>query len=106
MNKTNALNFCERAAEFFLWMLIFYIPISNALTNIGLGFAVFFCLLKKIISKDWRLPKTELNLAFIVFILITLLSIFNTVKMKSSIGGIEKLFKGLALFFASLRMNE
>lgn len=100
MDRAKALNFCERAAEFFLWMVIFYIPISNALTNIGLGYAVFFCLLKKIISKDWRLPKTPLNILFILFILITLLSIFNTVRMKSSIGGVEKLFKGLVLFFA------
>jgi putative inorganic carbon (HCO3(-)) transporter len=100
MNKIKAINFCQRAAEFFLWLVIFYLPISIALTNIGIGFAVFFCLLRKIISKDWRLPKTPLNITFILLILISLLSMVNSIKMKSSIGGLEKLFKGLVLFFA------
>ena len=99
MTKTKALDFCERATEFSLWLVVFSIPISIAMTNIGICLAIIFWLIKKVLNKDWRLSRTPVNAFLFLLILISLFSMINSIKISSSIGGMQKLFKGLFLFF-------
>jgi len=99
MKKTKVLDFCERATEFSLWLVVFSIPISIAMTNAGIVFSMLFWLIKKILNKDWRLARTPVNAFLFLLILISLFSMINSIKISSSIGGMQKLFKGLFLFF-------
>ena len=99
MDRTKVLKFLERAIEFSLWMVVFSIPISIAMTNIGIVLAIILWLIKKIMNKDWRLVGTPINIFLILLILVSLFSLINSIKMSSSIGGMQKLFKGILLFF-------
>ena len=99
MSKTKILNFCQRATEFSLCLVVFSIPVSIAITNIGIGLCFIFWLIRKILNKDWRLANTPINIFLFLLILASLSSMFNSTKISSSITGMHKLFKGIILFF-------
>ena len=99
MDKAKALKFLERAIEFFLWMVVFSIPISIAMTNIGIVLAIILWLIKKIIDRDGRFLSTPINILLFLLVLFSLFSMVNSAKISSSLGGIQKLLKGILLFF-------
>jgi len=63
-----------------------------------IGISGFFFLLKKILRKDHSPVNIPILGAFICLIVISLVSFFNTINLKSSIHGIEKLLKYGILF--------
>ncbi|MEW6171018.1 MAG: O-antigen ligase family protein [Candidatus Omnitrophota bacterium] len=99
ITKIKIINFCDLATTFFLGFIIYFISISIAATNIAIGFTVFFWLLKKILSKDFKLSYTPINKLLFLFFIICVISIFNAINVKSGIGGLEKLAKYLLIFF-------
>jgi len=93
------LNLLQKTIEFSLYLVIFSIPISIAITNIGIGLALIFWLIKKIITKDWQFKKTSINIFLFLLLLVSLASIINSYSLISSLEGIQKLAKYLFLFF-------
>lgn len=85
------------------WAFIFLpfaMVISTGMLNAFIGLAGGSFILKKIIKKEWDFVKTPVNLPFLFFILIALISFYNSVDYRSSIKGIEKLLKYGLLFLA------
>ena len=83
------------------WGLIlipFVVSFSSAAVNILIGFVIAGFLAKKISSRDCSLVKTPINIQFLLLIVIALISFINSVSIKASIQGIEKLLKYGFLF--------
>jgi len=99
VDKKRLIDFCQQATEVSLWLVIFSIPISIAMTNIGIGFSVFFWLIKKILNKDWRLIQNPINIFLVLLLLISIFSIIHSIRISSSLQGIQKLLKYFTLFF-------
>lgn len=99
MNKNKIVNFSKRIVEFSLYLVIFFIPISIALTNIAIGLALVFWLIKKLLLKELYLKKTSINIFLFLIILVSLLSMVNSSNIISSLKGLQKLAKYILLFF-------
>ncbi len=99
MDKAKVVVFCQRAIEFCMLLVIFSIPISIAMTNIAIVLGMVLWLAKKIINREPELTKTPLNLMLFLLVAISAVSMLHTIRMPSSITGLQKLFKGLFIFF-------
>ena len=100
MNKAKIIHFCDKAAEVSLCFVAFSFAISIATTNVFLGFLIFFWFIKRILTKNFYPAKNPLNILFILLFVASFLSMFNTIELSTSIGGIGRLFKCLMLFWA------
>ena len=98
ISKTQALNLCQHGLELSLCLVIFSVPVSIAMVNIGIGCSFFFWSIRKILAKDFSLPHTPINVFLVAIVLLSFLSMFNTINMKTSMGGISKIFKNVFLF--------
>lgn len=107
MNRAKVSSFLTQGAEVAVLFMAFAIPISKAMVNVAFGFLIFFWLCKKVINKDFTVPKTPLSILFLLLLFITALSMVNTISVKSSIGGLTKILKQIVLFFAIVEtLNE
>ena len=81
----------------FLYWLVILIPfagsISSAMVNIFIGFATAAYILKKSLSKDHLPQGTAISVPFIFLMLVSLISMRNSLEMGSSIQGMLKLLK-------------
>ncbi|MBM3251208.1 MAG: O-antigen ligase family protein [Candidatus Omnitrophica bacterium] len=85
---------------FLLIVIPFVASFSSALVNTFIGLTILFYLIYKISKKQFPVTKTPIGPAFLSLIIISLFSFFNSVSLRSSIGGIEKLLKYGFLFMA------
>lgn len=96
--KDKIVLICRR----FIYCIIILIPLaisfSSALTNVLIGFLIAAYLFKKLLTKSYLPDKTVINIPFIFFALMTVLSIRNSIDLPSSIHGIFKLVKFGFLF--------
>ena len=98
-NKSEIISgFCDRIVYCAIILLPFVASFSSAGVDAMIGISGFFFLLKKILRKDRSLVNIPILGAFICLIVISLVSFFNTINLKSSIQGIEKLLKYGILF--------
>jgi putative inorganic carbon (HCO3(-)) transporter len=97
-NRIKALNFCQHGLELSLCLTIFSVPISIAMVNIGIGCSFFFWSIRKILAKDFSLPATPINVFLVAIVLLSFLSMLNTINLRTSMGGISKIFKNVFLF--------
>jgi O-antigen ligase len=79
-------------------LLPFALVISTGIMNVFITLVIGSSILKKILKKEWHFIKTPVTLPFLLFILVALISFYNTLDYRSSLKGIEKLFK-YGLFF-------
>jgi len=79
-------------------LLPFAVAISTGMLNTCIGLVIGSAVLKKILKKEWYFIKTPVNLPFILFVLVALVSFYNSIDYRSSLKGIEKLFKYGFLF--------
>jgi len=100
MNKVKIINFCDKAAKLSLWMVAFSFAISIAMTNVFLGFLIFFWFIKRILTRNFYPPQNPLNIFFVLLFAISLYSMANSVELSSSMGGIARLFKCFIFFLA------
>lgn len=100
MDKAKAIVFCDRAAEVSLCFVGFSFAISIAMTNVFLGLLIFFWFIKRILTRNARLPRNPLNIFFILLLAVSLYSMVNCVELSSSMGGITRLFKCFIFYFA------
>lgn len=93
LNKEKIIFYCDKL----LYWLVILIPFSGVIASgiinslIGVAIAVYF--LKKVISRDHLPQKTVINVAFLSLILISIISMRNSIDFASSIKGLEKLLK-------------
>lgn len=81
--------------KFIYWDIIlipFAASFSSAVVNILIGWLIGIYLLKRILLKDYQLKKNAITIPFILIIIVSLTSFFNSVNLESSIGGMGKLF--------------
>lgn len=90
----------ERINYWAIIFLPFALAISTGLMNTFIGLFIGSAILKKILKKEWYFIKTPVNLPFLFFILVALISFYNTIDYRSSFKGIEKLLKYGLLFLA------
>ncbi len=79
-------------------LLPFSVAISTGLSNTVLGFIAFSYFAKKIIKRERPLANTPLTLPFLLFLAVAFISMRNTVSIKESFHGIEKLLKSGLIF--------
>jgi len=88
--KTGLLKLCDRTFLYSLAFIIFFLPIYNSFTSLGIGLAIFCCLLKILFG-----PKHALNFAskwpIFAFLMFSMLSMLNTCDISLSFTGLRKL---------------
>lgn len=99
MTKEKAVRYCEGIIVFSLLVMIFFFASSNALVSTGICFAIFFWLTKKALTKEWKLPNTALNIPIFIFILVSILSMVNSINITESLIGLRKLVMYICLYF-------
>jgi len=97
LEKTKILNLCDQVCLFSLFGIAFFLPISKAIIEIFIYLAIFSFLVKLLISKK-ALPKTPINIAVFIYVLICFLSIFVSSRYQVSI----RTFLGKVLTNATL----
>lgn len=100
-----------KLADWLLYWAIIAIPFvasfSSAAVQSFVGVAVSSFLIKKFISRERWFNSRFLAVPFILLVLFSLLSIFNSVSMRASIQGITKLVKyGLVLFIIAGEIKD
>lgn len=76
--KEKFYNFFDRALEYSLYGLIFFIPISKAGAETFAGFLLFFFILKKLIKPDFIFLKDKQNIFILLFFIFCGLSMLNS----------------------------
>jgi len=99
MDKERQKIFFDRLIVLFLGMIIFSIPVSIAMTNLSIALAGTAWLVKKILSKDFKIKKNPLNLLLIGFLFISAVSLISSVDMRASIKGLQRLLKYFLIFY-------
>ncbi len=76
--KEKLFNFFDHAEFVSICLLLFYIPISNALIEIFAGFVIFFFLLKNIMKPDLNSLKTREFFVIMLFFIFSAISVVNS----------------------------
>lgn len=102
----NAIKIFEGFIYWSLILIPFSIAIAPAPTNIFIGLLFFSFFTKKILKKEKFFSKTALNFPFLALLIISIISIINSIDYTASIRGIFKLVQyGLiySIFVKELR---
>lgn len=103
MDKKRIIKYCNKVIEISLYLIAFYIPISNAIIESSICLAITAWLIKKFINKTkFRniFPHTFLNIPILFYVLICFASIIlSTNKTVSFAHFIFKTIEYLLLFF-------
>jgi putative inorganic carbon (HCO3(-)) transporter len=98
--KDKIIAWCDRITGASLCVLVFSVTFSNAITEAAAGIAITSWIVKKIMTKDFRLARTSLNSALFGFVLINLISIFNSSYVYESLEGFfGKVMEYVLLYF-------
>ncbi len=98
MDKKDIIRYLNGLLEGGLYLTMIGIPISNAMTSIGMGVAFCAWITKKFITRSLRIPASSIYILLILFLLWNLLSLFNSDYFFTSLRGVFKVIKFLALF--------
>lgn len=86
---------------FLYWSLVFFpfsIAIAPAFTGICLGTMLFSFFAKKILNRDKSFPTTQIDIAYTVFAIVSIISIINSIDYKASMDGIRKLAQNALIY--------
>ena len=102
--KNKIILLSDRMIEYFLYLMIFFMPFSNAGIEICFGFAFLAWIIKKVISYKLQvisyLPSTELNKPLLVFVLANAAAVIMSVNFSSSaMPFFSKTLEYLIIFF-------
>lgn len=75
-NRLNSL--CEKVIEYSLYILVFFLPASKAIVEICATLAFFAWIVKNTNNYSFKLPKTDLNMPLLFFIILSILSVTVT----------------------------
>ena len=76
--KEKIFRFFDRALEYSLYGLVFFIPISKAGVESCVGFVLLFFIAKKALRPDFEFIKNKTNIFLLLFVVFCGLSIFNS----------------------------
>ncbi|TRZ95032.1 O-antigen ligase family protein [bacterium] len=96
--KDRAVSIFEGVIYWAIVVIPFAMAIAPALMNVFFGILVFCFLLRKIIKRERLFMPCGLNKSFLLFVLISAVSIINAVNYQDSFRGLFKLFQYWALF--------
>lgn len=83
-----------------VYAIVFAAPFSKSIAEISIGLAIALWLVKKILNKDYSLVDTDLNLPFLIFIIVIIPSFLNSAYPFLSIKAFfSKMLKFVALYF-------
>lgn len=95
-----AYKYFDRATLFFLCVLIFFIPISNAAIQISVSLTILAFIGATISKRFKNIPNTDLNIPLLVFFIFLCLSVVFAVNpQKSLISLLKKNLEWFLLFF-------
>ncbi len=77
--KDRFIYWCERIIEWSLYVLVFGVTFSKAITESAAGIAITAWIFKKIISREFKIVHTDLNYAIFGFFLVSLMSLINVI---------------------------
>ena len=94
-------------AEFVMyWSLIcipFSVAVGSAITNILIGFSIFSFLVKTVLKKERLCEHKSVLVALSCMFAVALVSFRNTIDLRASIQGLEKMLLAIFLFFIASR---
>ncbi len=93
----NSLNILTEAS---LYLLLFGITFSNSVTEIFAISIIVFFVIKKIASKEYKMPKTQVNLSLYALCAVIFISFLRSAYFSESIRGFLRIIKFVFLFFA------
>lgn len=95
--------FCAIASIAIKWCIctiVFATPFSKSLGEIGIVVAILLWAAKKIVTKDFKLRPTDLNIPLLAYAVLVLPSLYNSAYMALSFKAVfTKVFKYVALYF-------
>ncbi len=91
------LDFCQ---ELFVYLLMFSITFSNAFVETSVGFIIFIYFMRRIILKDFVIPKTVLNSLIFLYFFIILVSFARSSFPNESFKGLLRVIKFSLLYFS------
>jgi len=95
------LTYLDRIIYWLIIIIPFFIAIAPAPVNIFMGFLIAGFLVARYLRKERLFGKTAINLSLLLFFLVTILSIFNSVSLKDSFkGGALRLLQYIFILFA------
>lgn len=86
--------------ELALWLLLFGITFSNSITEIFVVFIIILSILKKIILKDLKPPKTSIDILLYMLCGIIFITFLRSAYFSESIRGFIRIVKFIFLYFA------
>ncbi|MFA5275724.1 MAG: O-antigen ligase family protein, partial [Candidatus Omnitrophota bacterium] len=96
--RAKIVTWSDRVIYWAIIFIPFVVSFSSAAVNVFIGFLAVGFLVKKIALRDCSLAKTPVNIPFLFLLIIALISFINSISIKASIQGIEKLLKYGLLF--------
>lgn len=100
MDKDRIINTLNKITEWSLYILIFCLPFSKSIVEITITIAFISWISKKILTKDFKLKKTPLDILLLALFLSSAVSIINTdFKLLVAKALFTKLLKYIVLYF-------
>lgn len=103
-DKQSLLGFCNKLSEWSIYLLIFCLPFSKTIIEICISVALVCFVIKKITTKERLFTKSQLNIAFLIFILSLLPSFINTYNILFSLRAL--ISKNIKFVLLSIVMIE
>lgn len=95
---TGPVNYPDLAFMLGLSMLILFLPLSEALKNIGYAVALSAWIVKKVVSRDRSIRVTSFGVVLCLYLLASLLSAVFAVDQREGLRGAWDIFRPLSLF--------
>lgn len=102
--KNKIPTFCDNVIKIALPIMLFFIPISNAVVSIAIVCAVVALIIKKIFEGPFKIRIPQLNLPLILFLFAVCVSVVNSIYLKSSLIGVRKwlMYSTIFLFITDI----
>ena len=97
LEKTKIIGVCDKICLYSLFAIAFFLPISKATIEIFIYLSIFCFLVKLVLSKK-SIPRTPINIAVFIYLVICFLSIFVSTRYQVS----TRTFLGKVLTNATL----
>ncbi|OIO35431.1 MAG: hypothetical protein AUJ74_06110 [Candidatus Omnitrophica bacterium CG1_02_44_16] len=97
--KIGLLKLCDKASFYSLAFIIFFLPVYNSFTSLGIGLAIL-CFLIKVSLSPRLCPNFIKKWPIIAFLIVSGLSIINSCDISLSLIGLRKLMMHFFVFLA------
>lgn len=100
VNKIKIIKIIDKLLEWSIYLMLFSLPFSKSIIEICISVGIVLLLLKKSITKNFKLPSTPANLPLLLIFIAALLSLVNSQYLSLSLRAIvTKNIKFIMLYF-------